>query len=189
MEYDATKRSESQEKDFIEDLYHRYKYLMYKTAKYYTSNAAELEDIMQDSMERMLRNIHKLMSIPSCTLATYIVYTVRSVAINLKRHQTVVAEHTIPIDVREQDIFESPHLSPAEIIERLEYNKQLGELWSKLPEEDQELLYHKYVTELSDDELATIFHCKKESIRMKLTRARRKAMKLVEQEANRHDKV
>lgn len=189
MEHDAAKHSESQEKDFFESLYHRYKYLMYKTARYYTSNPTELEDIMQDSVERMLRNIHKLMAIPGCTLAAYVVYTVKSVAINLKRHQSVVAEHSTPLDVSEQDTFESPRLSPAEMVERLEHNKQLGALWSKLPEEDQELLYRKYVVEQSDEELAGIFHCKKGSIRMKLTRARRRAMNLAEQEANLHDKT
>lgn len=189
MEQDAIKCGVSQEKDFFESLYHQYKYLMYKTAKYYTSNPAELEAIMQDSVERLLRNTHKLMDIPSCTQAAYLVYTVRSVAINLKRHQSVVAEHTLPIDVYEQDTYESPHLSPAEIVERLEHNQQLSALWSQLPEEDQELLYRKYVAEQSDEELSALFHCKKDSIRMKLTRARRKAIKLAEQEADRHGKA
>ena len=135
MEQDAIKGGVSQEKDFFERLYHQYKYLMYKTAKYYTSEPAELEDIMQDSVERLLRNTHKLMDIPSCTQAAYLVYTVRSVAINLKRHQSVVAEHTLPVDIYEQDTYESPHLSPAEIVERLELNQQLSALWSQLPDE------------------------------------------------------
>ena len=112
------------------------------------------------------------------------VYTVRSVAINLKRHQSVVAEHTLPLAVNEQDPYEGPHRSPAEIIERLESHQQLSALWAKLSDEDQDLLYRKYIAEQTDEELSAVFHCKKESIRMKLTRARRRAMNLAEQEAN-----
>ena len=92
-------------------------------------------------------------------------------------------QHSIPLDVSEQDTYESPHLSPDKIVEKLDANKQLSLLWDKLPEEDQDLLYRKYIAEQTD------FHCKKESIRMKLTRARRKAMKLLEQEADFLDKA
>ena len=93
------------------------------------------------------------------------------------------------MDINEQDTFESPHLSPDKIVEKLDANQQLSLLWDKLPEEDQDLLYRKYIAEQTDDELAAIFHCKKDSIRMKLTRARRKAMKLLEQEADLLDKA
>lgn len=189
MGYDSNVRSELQEKEYFESIYNRYKLLMYQTARHYTSNQADLEDIMQDSVERLLRKTHKLMAIPSCALAAYIVYTVRSVAINLKRHQSVVMQHSIPLDVSEQDTYESPHLSPDKLVEKLNAKKQLSLLWAKLPEEDQDLLYRKYIAEETDDELAEIFHCKKESIRMKLTRARRKAMKLLEQEADFLDKT
>ena len=77
MGYDSNVRSELQEKEFFESIYNRYKLLMYQTARHYTSNQADLEDIMQDSVERLLRKTHKLMAIPSCALAAYIVYTVR----------------------------------------------------------------------------------------------------------------
>lgn len=189
MGYNKNVRSELQEKEFFESIYNRYKHLMYQTARHYTSNQADLEDIMQDSVERLLRKIYKLMAIPSCALAAYIVYTVRNVAINLKRHQSVVMQHSVPLDINEQDAFESPHLPPDKIVEKLDTNKQLSLLWDKLPEEDQDLLYRKYIAEQTDDELAVIFHCKKDSIRMKLTRARRKAMKLLEQEADFLDKT
>lgn len=189
MGHDSNIRSELQEKEFFESIYNHYKLLMYQTARRYTSNQADLEDIMQDSVERLLRKTHRLMAIPSCALAAYIVYTVRSVAINLRRHQSVVKQHSIPLDVNEQDTFESPHLSPDKIVEKLDVHKQLSLLWDKLSEEDQDLLYRKYIADQTDEELAAIYHCKKESIRMKLTRARRRAMKLLEQEADFLDKT
>ena len=53
---------------------------------------------------------------------------------------------------------------------------QLKEIWHELPEEDQLLLEGKYIWELSDKELAEDHGCKPDSIRMKLTRARRRAL-------------
>ena len=49
-------------------------------------------------------------------------------------------------------------------------------LWPRLSEEDRILLEGKYVWGQSDKELAEILHCKPSSIRMKLTRARRRAL-------------
>ena len=48
--------------------------------------------------------------------------------------------------------------------------------------EDRALLEGKYILGDSDEMLARTLHCKPSSIRMKLTRARRRALKLLEQE-------
>ena len=48
-----------------------------------------------------------------------------------------------------------------------------------LSENDQLLLEGKYLLGYTDTELASLLKCKVGSIRMKLTRARRKALKLI----------
>ena len=53
----------------------------------------------------------------------------------------------------------------------------------KLSEDDQELLWGKYYFELSDAELADLFGCKPASIRMKLSRAKRRAMGVLKEGA------
>ena len=68
----------------------RYQRLMYSVAKRYAASENEAEDIMQDAVERLLKRIPKLMELPGCTLPTYLVYTVRSTAVNFKRHQNVI---------------------------------------------------------------------------------------------------
>ena len=88
----------SEEYVFFTDLYQRYQRLMYSVAKRYAASENEAEDIMQDAVERLLKRIPKLMELPGCTLPTYLVYTVRSTAVNFKRHQNVIEKHTLPID-------------------------------------------------------------------------------------------
>ena len=71
---------------------------------------------------------------------------------------------------------------------RLEEQKdRLMKIWSKRPDEDQLLWEGKYMLGYKDAELADMLGCKKDSIRMKLTRARRRAFQLMTEEEG--DKV
>ena len=169
----------SEEYVFFTDLYQRYQRLMYSVAKRYAASENEAEDIMQDAVERLLKRIPKLMELPGCTLPTYLVYTVRSTAVNYKRHQNVIEKHTLPIDYDDGISYEEPSESPQEILEREEQQRQFAAIWDQIPRADAELLYRKYILQESDEKLAEIYHCKKESIRMKLTRAKRKVISLM----------
>lgn len=60
-----------------------------------------------------------------------------------------------------------------------EQREQLWKIWRLLPREDRYLLEGKYILGYSDQQLAASLSCKPNSIRMKLTRARRRAMKLL----------
>ena len=97
----------SEEYVFFTDLYQRYQRLMYSVAKRYAASENEAEDIMQDAVERLLKRIPKLMELPGCTLPTYLVYTVRSTAVNFKRHQNVIEKHTLPIDYDDGNTYEA----------------------------------------------------------------------------------
>lgn len=166
---------------FFTTLYQRYQRLIYSVAKHYAANETEAEDIMQDSIERLLKRIPKLMELPGCALSTYLVYTVKSTAINFKKHQKVVEKHTQPVTPKDRDTYEDAGASPQEILEREERQRQFIDIWDQIPREDAELLYRKYVLRQSDEMLAGLYHCKKDSIRMKLTRAKRKAIALMKE--------
>ena len=51
--------------------------------------------------------------------------------------------------------------------------------WADVPESDRMLLEGRYLLEMSDAELARIFHCKPSSIRMKMSRARKNAFTVI----------
>ena len=68
-----------------------------------------------------------------------------------------------------------------------EQKEHLIQIWSSLHEEEQLLLEGKYILGYKDTELADMLGCKKDSIRMKLTRARRRAFQLMTEEEG--DKV
>lgn len=104
-------------------------------------------------------------------MTAYIVSTVRNAAINYLRQQALEGEHSDSLD---EDI---PSLEDLSLI--VSQRNLLSEVWSQLSQEDRFLLEGRYIIGASDKELASTLNCKSDSIRMKLTRARRRAFALV----------
>lgn len=77
---------------------------------------------------------------------------------------------------------ESQIITPLDYVLLSDLKVGLSKVWARLPERDQELLFRKYVFGESTTELANVFHCREDTIRMRLTRARRKAAKLIKEE-------
>lgn len=126
-------------------------------------------------MEKLIKKIATIRPMKRCTLACYIVYTIRNTSIDFLRAQKRRIEYTVDLDTDE--IFEPMEgkMSMDELIISAEWVYRLWEVWPNLPEEDQILLERKYILGYADAELAFEFKCKPSSIRMKLTRARRRA--------------
>lgn len=164
---------------FVEDVYNKYKLLMFSIARKYTSNASDQEDIVQTVLERLLKKGSTAGTSKCDISASYIICTVRSVSIDFLRKQGREAEHCVSI--------EDEHLAERlktdetldELLLDLEDAKILNDIWPQLLPAERLLLEGKYILGLTDQELAVILKCKSSSIRMKLTRARRRAAKLV----------
>ncbi|MCI8969951.1 MAG: sigma-70 family RNA polymerase sigma factor [Oscillibacter sp.] len=171
---------------FLRDLYRRYSRLMFAEALRRVSNRQDCEDIVQDAMESLCQKADALRELPAAALPAYVVYTVKNKATDFLRHQAVVGRHTADLGDGCLEDFQSPAPSLEELAELRERMDGLGKAWHLLPEEDQELLYRKYVLGQDNGELAEVFHCRRDSMRMRLTRARRRAAKLMKG-GNGHD--
>lgn len=174
---DQEKRpSDMSSEDLIWDLYQTYARLMHFTAKKYISDPHLCEDVVQDSLARLIQKTDTLRRLESSALTGYIVTTVRNTAINLlKKHDPYQA---IELDQAE----ESGALQAASAEEEVLRRERLGRLtkvWDRLDEETKQVLEGKYILGLSDGELALLLGCKPSSVRMKLTRARRRALALM----------
>ena len=163
----------------VEELYLKYKRLMFATAGKYTENLADQEDIVQTALERLIKIFSVSGPQERCISAAYIVITVRSVSIELLRKRGLEAKHFVSMEGEQYE----PAVGTVETMDELmilsENARQLWAIWPKLPDEDRILLKGKYILEYSDQELAAILKCNPNSIRMKLTRARRRALKLL----------
>lgn len=168
----------SSENVFFLELYQKYKRLVLSKAISYATDTSSAHDIAQDTWMKLLGNIQTLRRLEEGALVTYIVFTVKSTALDFKgkteretlfreQHGGKLIEYSTP-SAEEEFMGHAPA-------------GLLASIWSKLSKEDQLILEGRYLQDQTDEELASIIGCKPGSIRMKLTRARRKARKLIEE--------
>lgn len=168
---------------FMQEVYQQNERLMYAIALKYASNTQDCEDIVHDTVEKLCKNIAKIKELPNSALRAYVVYAVRNTAINFRKHQSTINRH---IQQLSGDDSNSEYDQPESIIERIEdlqeKRTRLTKVWMQLTDAEQELLYRKYVLDQTTEELAGIFQCSRDSIRMRLSRARRKSLRLMKGE-------
>ena len=168
---------------FMQEVYQQNERLMYAIALKYASNTQDCEDIVHDTVEKLCKNIAKIKELPNSALRAYVVYAVRNTAINFRKHQSTINRH---IQQLSGDDSSSEYDQPESIIERIEDLQEkrtsLTKVWMQLTDAEQELLYRKYVLDQTTEELAGIFQCSRDSIRMRLSRARRKSLRLMKGE-------
>lgn len=176
----ATMINDVDDRAFMQKVYQQNERLMYAIALKYASNTQDCEDIVHDTVERLCKNIIKIKSLPNSALRAYVVYAVRNTAINFRKHQATINRH---IQQLSDDDLSNEYDQPESIIERIEDLKEkrtsLTKVWMQLTDAEQELLYRKYVLEQTTEELAGIFQCSRDSIRMRLSRVRRKSLRLM----------
>lgn len=176
------------DRDFIIWLYQEFKYIMLSTAKKYVSNPEDQEDIVQESIVKLIKKVDLLRGKERCVLAVYVVYTVRNAAKNHLRHAAVEKTH---FDELDESIEHAADLIPLDDLMVLkERTVRLNDLLKRLSDDERTLLIGKYVLGDSDEDLGKQLNCKPASVRMKLTRARRKALAMmVEDEVLGYDKT
>lgn len=170
------------DRKFMEDIYLQHNRLIMDKVKQYVFNADDREDIMQIVAESLVRHISTLKELPKDAIALYINYCCKNAAINMGKAKKRRNERFTSLD--DEDVARQVEQTlQAESLEEYiisrEQIAQLGEVWPDLSKEEQLLLEGKYIWGFSDKELAADFNCKPDSIRMKLTRVRRKVFQLL----------
>lgn len=179
----ATMINDVDDRAFMQEVYQQNERLMYAIALKYASNTQDCEDIVHDTVEKLCKNIATIKGLSNSALRAYVVYAVRNTAINFRKHQATINRH---IQQLSDDDLSSEYDQPESIIERIEDLQEkrtsLTKVWMQLTDAEQELLYRKYVLDQTTEELAGIFQCSRDSIRMRLSRARRKSLRLMKGE-------
>ncbi len=166
-----------EDRQFFEALYEEYKNFMFYSARKYVNSQSECEDLVQDAVERLLRNIVTIRKIPSCGLRKYIVLTIKAAFLDgeKRKHRDIpvcLDDETIEILVKEDIIVARDwyDLSTVLNVERLK---------NELPIRDWIVLEGKYIMGYSQSELAHIIGVSSDSVRMIICRAKRKARQIL----------
>ena len=166
------------DQDFMDWLFQTFGPLMWHTAKKYCHKNALWEEIIQESLARLLACIPKLRSLPEEKLADYILVTTRNTTYTLLKKEAAERERVISLDT-----VELPDYAPTteEKMIQMEDTEALAKIWDDLPEEIRYLLSSYYFLGYKTAELARKLGCGEGAVRMRLTRARRYVKELIQQ--------
>lgn len=172
------------DEEFMRSLCQEYQRLMYHTARKYQADASQCEDIVQDCLEKLTGKVSLLKRLSGPSLVSYIAATAKNTAIShLKREQRekecVISWDEIGENTTSADQAMDEGLILAEALSKMR------SIWPRLPQEAQRILEAKYILGYTDKEIADVLGCRPASIRMKLTRARRQALKLLTEKEER----
>lgn len=168
------------DREFMERFYLEHERLMYATVRKWLDDSEAAKDIVQESVLRLIPKISFLRQQERCVNASYVVSTVRNTTINYLRRRSRAEGRCASLEEGEEPAV--PQVSLDELVLLTEQRERLARVWVRLTEEEQLLLEGKYILGYEDGELAGMPGCKKDSVRMKLTRARRRALRLMLEE-------
>ena len=174
LRFSAERDAETEDPDIM-DIYNRFKRFVYAKTKDFTDDLSYREDIAQETWICLMRNVGTLKRMEPKAQATYIARTVRSSALDyLSKTESRLVLTPDPSDSDQDNGFPS-----AEEMFFLTNAVSGYNLWKELSQEDRRLLIGRYIQGLSDRELAKLCNVKEDSIRMMMTRARRRAKEFI----------
>lgn len=162
--------------EYMRWLYERYAAFLFFAAGKFTDSRSDREDLVHDALLRLMKHIPVLQRLEHKALAGYLYLTVQSVWLDRNtREQPLTADILARLAGRDP---EDGYLAKWDA----------ATLQQKLPERDWFLLRCKYVIGCTDEELSGILGCTPASVRVMLTRARRRAKAILEaKEAKTHE--
>ena len=161
---------------FIQQLYEEYKNLMLYTAAKYTDDPRDREDIVQEALCRLMKNISALRCVPCCNLKRYIVLTIRAVFLDMQKKRDAAV---LPLEDEMLEKVLCRELLREDGISKLSAKLDVLQLKRELPARDWVLLEGKYIQELPDTLLGQLVGVSAGSVRMLLSRARKQAREIL----------
>lgn len=161
------------DREFMEYLYLKYQRLMYSTIYQIVQDTWLTDDIIQNSLIKLIDNIPKLRSLTETKLINYIISVSKNTAFTQlrknKSHTEIEIEDWLlqgngPVDS-----------GPEAFVIKKEDMESFSKVWKKLDDRSRYLLRARFILKKSYAEMADELGVKPESVRMAITRARRTA--------------
>jgi RNA polymerase sigma-70 factor, ECF subfamily len=160
-------------------LVHEYSATLYRVAYSVTRNAAEAEDVVQETFLRVLRHQNKLSEVRD--LRVWLVRITWNLVLDRKRRTKTRPET--------QDIEDLARILPAndlcadEALIAAQRHSRILHLIDELPPKEREVLLLSAVQELSTVQIAEVLKTTESTVRSRIFRARRALAAMLEREA------
>jgi RNA polymerase sigma-70 factor (ECF subfamily) len=156
----------------FEELFNKYKGVIYRTALAITRDPGIAEEVLQDCFYKAYINIDRIQ--PDLPLTPWL----HRVAVNLSCNALKRRRHWLePIENLAERLFADPHHSPENLLELSELQGTLRDIVNLLPLKHRVVVVLHYLQELSLPEIAAILECPVGTVKSRLHYAR-KVLKL-----------
>ncbi len=163
-----------EDRDLMSRFYIEHNTRLYIEARKYLQTPEDVEDVVLEGLTKIIEKMDIFRTLEPRAKVQYAITTVKNLSYNLlKRNDRLT---TVPFDELDFSALIDP--SPTEeTAERNMLIERTAAIWNSLDLEDRTILEQKYILQWSDDELAASLGIKSQSVRMRLTRAKRSVMK------------
>lgn len=157
--------------DIISEFFQKHKLLLYAEAWRYLSLHEDVEDIVYESLVRIMDHMDKFRSLLPHERVQYAKAVIRNLSYTYAKRQSLYT--MVPFeDVDTYLTFEESQLPESVVFKQIQL-EHIRKIWAEMPVEDRLLLEQKYVLDWSDKDLAASLGIQPQSVRMRLTRAKR----------------
>lgn len=177
---------------FTEELYQKYKALLFQKASQFTNDPYAKEDIVQNAVLRLLRREERLRTLEPAALTTYLTLTVRSAALEYFRVERRDSLDALPLPSEEDEEYIPLYSTetPLTLEEQMllgHRNEEVRTAIERLSERDRLALLGKYFLELDNQELAELLDVTPGALRTLLCRARGRVLNELRKEGILHE--
>ena len=153
--------------------YERYHLLIFKEVRKYWSTNEDVEDIVHETYVRLIDKIDTFRTLKRQQQIHYALTTARNLSLS-----SLTKNGKLPI-VPLEAAFSFPDLETVDLDELIDHKNiatQIRVIWNELSIQDRMILEQKYYLEWSNDIIAKSLGIQPQSVRMYLTRAKRKLL-------------
>lgn len=174
---------------FVWSVYRRHKGIIYRTAYASMAEGMEPDEIVNESILVLARYAGRLRRLDEKPLAVYIAGVVRTVALSMARSDRRYAHRVGEGLQAYEDTAAGPGAEEAYIERETRAMRAvwLREALDELSEDDRALLTLKYLKNVGDREMAELLGLRPGTLRMRLTRARRRAKDIIRRKEEESD--
>lgn len=166
--------------DLITEFFLKHKMLLYNEAWKYLSLQEDVEDIVYEALTRIIANIDTFRTLVPLQRIQYGKVIVRNLSfVHLKR-----SAYFTMVPFEEVDVYLpiAEHELPDNLVAQKIFREKIRVVWAQMPTEERLLLEQKYILEWTDKELSSRLGIQPQSVRMRLTRAKRRIMELMKKQ-------
>ena len=163
------------DKNKIIRIYEEYRGLMLYIAMQVLKDHALAEDAVSESIEKLIRNLHKVGDISCYKTRSLIVVIVRNTAINIWRKAKRTAGSG---DIEIEQVVDKAPIAPDKIVSIEGYNR-IVDIINSLPDTYRDVAVLSFLHEYSHSEIAEMLGISYDTVKMRISRAKKTIRKKV----------